>query len=312
MTEWHKLITIDTSWTSKQLEHHFKEVNGKLNIKLYTVKVSGTQILPDALAETLHEMLPDYIYSKTKISEIGEKKAALTVNHFFGKRNPNAEGKYGELLLFALVESVLGCKMVAHKIRTLSNFSDQMKGGDGVFIGNYTIFDGRSEPAYLIGESKVTQQYSTALDEALKSVKRFSDDLNSTQFRNTELIVAKENLILDDDMDVDELYNRLTPTTDSYKSQIIVHPILLMYDDSSIVNSEKNYSATRNDLEAKIRDEFSSRKAKIIESINKRLEVYPEIKNVYLDFFLIPYNDVDKFRNAMYYFIHGIPFQKTQ
>ena len=155
------------------------------------------------------------------------------------------------------------------------------------------------------------KSYSKALDEAFKSIKRFSDDLISPQFRTTELIVAKENLMLDDNMDVDELYNRLTPTSDLYKSQIIVHPILLMYDDTAIKNSEKNNNATRDDLEAKIKEEFENKKIGIVESINLKLESYPEVKNVYLDFFLIPYNDVDKFRNAMYYFIHGVPFQKT-
>jgi hypothetical protein len=56
---------------------------------------------------------------------------------YFCKRAPNSEGKFGELLFFALAESVLRCKLLSLKIRSLSNFSDQIKGGDGVFLGSY-------------------------------------------------------------------------------------------------------------------------------------------------------------------------------
>ena len=309
-TQWDKLIQIDRSWVDQQLEHHFKEVDKKINIKLYTVKVSGTQILPDGLVETLHEMLPDYVYNTKEIASMGQRKAGLKANHFFGKKDPKADGKYGELLLFALVESVLGCKMVAHKLRSLSNFKDQVKGGDGIFLGNYQIFDGRTEAAYLIGESKIMGQYSKALTDALDSVNRFCSNSNSPEFRRTELIVAKENLFLDDAIDIDELYDRLTPTTELYKSQILVHPILLMYDDRTMKNCERENSATRDDLEASIRSGVAQRREQIINFIKSKVTAYPEVAKVYLDFFLVPYNDVDTFRDTMYYHIHGVTYPR--
>ena len=309
-TEWDKLIKIDRSWVDQQLEHHFKEVDKKINIKLYTVKVSGTQILPDGLVEKLHEMLPDYVYNTKEIATMGERKAALTANHFFGQKDPKADGKYGELLLFALVESVLGCKMVAHKLRSLSNFRDQVKGGDGIFLGNYQIFDGRTEAAYLIGESKIMGQYSAALADALDSVNRFCGDSNSPEFRKTELIVAKEKLFLDDAVDIDELYDRLTPTSELYKSQILVHPILIMYDDTTMKNCERDNSATRDDLESSIRKGISNNREHIINFIKSKVATYPEVAKVYVDFFLVPSNDVNKFRDTMYYHIHGITYPR--
>lgn len=302
-----KLIQINRSWTSQELVHHFKEVKGKVNIKLYTVKVTGTQILPDSIVSTLHQMLPDYVYGKRKIAEIGERNAGLTANHFFGRRNPNTEGKYGELLLFALVESVLGCKMISHKIKTLTNMSEQVKGGDGIFIGEYEIADGRKQMAYLIGESKIMSQYSAALGDSLDSLNRFHGIVKSPEFRNTELLVAKENLMLDDTMDVDELYDRLNPNSELYKSQLLVHPVLLMYNEASMQLSELN-SATQMELEESIKTDILAKKDRIVASINSKLELYPDIAKVYLDFFLIPFNDVSKFRDTMYYHIHGIPY----
>src|SRR4051812_35623191 len=101
-------IQIDKGWVGRQLQNHFNDIHGKVNVKLYTVKVSGTTIAPGAIVEELHNMLPNYVYGKKKINELGELKAGLKANHFFGKRDPKTDGKYGELLLFALVESVLG------------------------------------------------------------------------------------------------------------------------------------------------------------------------------------------------------------
>ena len=133
--DWKQLIQIDSSWVSKQLQPQFNDVNGKLSIKLYSVKASGTSIEIDGLANELHLMLPHYVYSKKQIQEMSPMVAGLKANHFFGKKDPQSDGKYGELLLFALVESVLGCKMVAHKLNVLGNFNDQVKGGDGIFMG---------------------------------------------------------------------------------------------------------------------------------------------------------------------------------
>lgn len=307
MIDWKKYIQIDRSWVSRQLELHFNQIDSKINVKLYTVKVSGTTMLPNGLVEELHLMLPDYIQSKQEIERVGERKAALKANHFFGRKDPRADGKYGELLLFALVESILGCKMVAHKIRTLTNFKDQIKGGDGIFLGNYIIPDGREEAAYLIGESKVTAQYSVAIDESLGSINRFNDVKNSPEFLSNELVIAKDNLLVEDTLDIDEIYDCLTPTTDKFRNQILVHPILLMYNDATIKKVESQ-SATRADLEDNIKKSIEDKQLDLVTLINQKLQDYPLVKNVYLDFFLIPYNDIDAFRNAMYYQIHGVTY----
>lgn len=82
LTDWTKLISIDRTWCDAQLQDHFREVDDKLNLRLCTVKVSGTQILPDSIVEVLHEKLPDYVYSKQEILDLGERKATQKANRF--------------------------------------------------------------------------------------------------------------------------------------------------------------------------------------------------------------------------------------
>ncbi|WP_312793014.1 DUF1837 domain-containing protein [Sphingobacterium sp.] len=306
--QWDRLIKIDRTWVDNELQEHFSDVSSKIKLKLYTVKVSGTQMLPDSIVDALLQMLPDYVYNNNEIQNLGERRAALSANQFFGQKDPKADGKYGELLLFALVESILGCKMVAHKIQTLTNFTDQVKGGDGIFLGDYTIFDGSIQPAYLIGESKIMGQFSAALKDAILSLDRFHNLKDSAKFRSTELLVARNNLPIDDSIDPEELFERLNPTSNVFKDQILVHPVLLMYDESVIAKCESSFSSTRKEFEDNIRLLIGDKKTNIIQTITEKIALSEGVKNVYVDFFLIPFNDVNKFRNAMYQAIHGIPY----
>jgi len=308
-TNWSDYIQIDRTWVDKQLKNHFSDISDKLTIRLYTVKVSGTTIIPNGLADELYFMLPDYVYSPDKIEELGKRKAYLTANKFFGRKDPQTDGKYGELLLFALVESVLGCKMVGHKIASLSNFRDQVKGGDGLFLGNYALSDGRLTPAYLIGESKIMGNYSGALTDAFKSIDRFHN-ASSDEFLTSEFIVAKGNLVFNNEDDLDELYDRLTPSTNKFKEQVLVHPVLIMYNSDLVKNCETAGGLTPSDLEELLFNAISKTKEKIVKSINNKLVTKPNLKTIFLDFFLIPFNDVDKFRNLMYYLIHAEHYTK--
>lgn len=306
--QWQQLIEIDPGWVSRQLNNHFYDFQDKVTLRGYTIKASGTTLSPTGVVKELYGMLIPYVQSG-KLNTQQEIVAAMSLaTKFFGEKNTQTDGKYGELLLFALVEAVLQCKMVAHKIRTLSNFKDQVKGGDGIFLGNYLI-NGNEEKAYLIGESKIMGDYNSAISDALLSIDRFHDPSTAAEFYNTELIIAKDNLIIGDSVDLDELYDRLTPTTAEFREQNLIHPILLMYNSKNI--NEFEVKANNNqELESFIKDEFIKRKDTVKRSILKKVQTYPNIKKVYLDFFLLPFNDVDSFRNAMYYEIHGVPFKK--
>lgn len=308
-TNWTDIIQIDRTWHTRQLNQHFNEIEGLLNVTLYTVKVSGTIVSPESISNELHEMVPLYVYGKKKIDEMGALKAGQRSSWYFGRKDPTTDGKYGELLLFALVESVLGCKMVSHKIRVLTNYVDQVKGSDGLFIGSYMIADGRNMPAYLIGESKVTAKFTTALGEALNSIDRFCNMSKNPSFLSTELIVASENMIMEDGIDTEELYKRLTPTTDEFREQILVVPIMLMFN-SKIVNDCANAGyATPADLEKEINRQLLDSKSNVLKNIKDRLAGYSEAKKIHLHFFLVPHTDITAFRNLMYYKIHGVKYK---
>lgn len=324
--DWEKKINIDTEWANRLLVNHFTEKSTKIVVRAYTPKVTGTKFCCNALIEELGYLLPAYVHSHKSKKNIfkslsiryGEELATERIQNalyseaqsFFGKKDPTTDGKYGELLLFALCESILKSKMVAHKIEGLSNAKDQVKGGDGIFLGNYKNSKGKIVPAIFIGESKIMQDRSKSIDDALDSLNRFHNPETQSEFNKMEFIVANRTLSLDEkDIDYDEVYERLTPGSEKFTNQITVHPILLMYNTTTISKLETDAS-DKDDLELLIKNHLIKKKDEIVKIINEKIDTYPEIKKVYVDFFCFPFNNIDNFRNGMYFNIHKVPFTK--
>ncbi|WP_374505788.1 Hachiman antiphage defense system protein HamA [Flavobacterium sp.] len=324
--DWEKKIKIDTEWSDRQLTHHFTNKNAKITVRAFTPKVSGTTFSCDALIEELGYFLPDYVHTdiskknklKSLTSQFGKTTAEKRFDtalykealSFFGKKDPTTDGKYGELLLFALTESILKSKMIAHKIEGLSNAKDQIKGGDGIFLGNYEIEEGQFEPAIFIGESKIMQGFSDCIDDALGSINRFHAPDTKAEFNSMEFIVANKTIFIDDsDIDYDKIYEMLTPGSQAFQNQILVHPILIMYNTSHIENFEKK-ATTKAHLEFLIKTHLESKKDKLVEKINEKLKTFSQIEKVYVDFFCFPFNNINNFRNGMYFNIHKVPYSK--
>ncbi|UOX32377.1 DUF1837 domain-containing protein [Flavobacterium sediminilitoris] len=326
--DWEKTIKIDSSWVDRQLMSHFKNKDFKITVRGYTPKVTGITFKPDDLIDELSYFLKDYVHSesskKTELKSLkakfGEESGSKRLDEslkdkalvFFGDKNPQTDGKYGELLLFALVESILKCKMVAHKIKSLSNSVDQVKGGDGIFLGYYETEDENFTNALLIGESKIEQGFSSAVDNAFESLSRFYNSEVQSEVNTMEFIVANENLFIDEDstdIDFEEVFNRLTPGTDEFRDQVYVHPILIMYNTDRI-NTFEERATSKDKLEELIKDFMVNEEKKFIEKIKAKVDESDAMKKCFLDFFIFPFNNIDSFRDGMYYKIHKAPYRK--
>ncbi|WP_157578260.1 Hachiman antiphage defense system protein HamA [Tenacibaculum ovolyticum] len=332
-----ELFQIDKNWMEKELLFHLAErFEEKISMRLYTVKPSSTQMDFLSLSSFLTKIIPHYVYSINEIeddikrnlrrNENAIRKSNIELNEheliriisseeeriknetwidifnqsriFFRKKGEDyIGGKYGELMLFALVEGVLECKMVAHKIKHLTNVNDEIKGSDGIFLGNYN-----KSKAILFGESKVMQSMSGAIVDALDSIDRYHNYKESAHNKNHELIIAREHIHKYNvkGVNIDELYDRLDSSTDEYKEQLLVHPIILMYERSFIKKIQKkaNTHDEFNQMITKELIERFKRKDEVFDLIKKHVKKH-NLEHSFLDFFLIPVDDVSKFRNAM-------------
>lgn len=323
------LVNINKSWIDRELTHHYAEnVNDKLKVRLFTIKASGTTISPNSLANALLDFLPDYFKTKVEIDaevrrqmdafvaegstateiEMREQSIALVQNRtyrqaskFFNRKSAdNKTGKYGELLLFACAEALFDCKMIAHKITNITNYHDEVKGGDGIFLGNYLLSDSTKKAAYFIGESKVWKQYASAQTDALDSINRFYDDDVQANFTGLEFFIAKKDINKFDDgkIDINQIYDRLNPTSSAFKDQVAVHPILIMYDSPSYTKLMTE-AADNVSLEALIAESVKAKLLRTLERVSTKVGAYKHLNKVYLDFILIPIESVDAFNKAM-------------
>jgi hypothetical protein len=302
---WEQLLQIDDKWVDKHLVTQAHTRNFKKSIRGYSLKFSGTKNSHKSFTEELSELVGYFTNSKSEVNRIGEKKALKLGEKIFGNIPPSTEGKYGELILFTLVESILRCPMIAHKIP--SSFNDQVKGGDGIFLGNYEYEPGLFQEAILIGESKIWQNYASALADSLESIDRFHGNINSSLFNAQEFIVAKRGMVTDTNIDYDTLYRYLSPGEDEHNSCIHVHPTFIMYE-TNVINSIERDATTRDIAESLIKSYLTKRHDEHIKLINDKILEYPDLDTIYLDFFILPVKSVDDFRNALFLEIHGIPY----
>lgn len=328
------LSKVDQDWINKELISHLTEkVDDKLSLRLYTVKSASSQIDFLSLSKFLTKIIPHYVYSINEINKEIERKIRRNEDYLGSLRNKYSTedwkellkneqdrveketwielfnqsrilfkkkgenyigGKYGELMLFALVESVLGCKMIAHKIQHLTNPHDEIKGSDGIFIGEYL-----GKKAILFGESKIMKSLSKAVTECLDSINRFHNESSSSFNIDFELTIARKDLNSYDG-DIDELYDRLDSTSDVYKEQNLIHPIILMYE-RSFFKSLRKKSLSNAEFNELISLELKKRikqKDEVYDLLQKHIQE-KKLDHVYLDFFLVPVEDVSKFRDTM-------------
>lgn len=305
--DWEQLLQIEDSWPDSFLLKQAHSRDLKTVVRGYTLKFSGTENKYTTFTQELCDIIANFIYGK---ADIARKKSPIRAGNearlVFGKADPAKDGKYGELILFALVESVLRCPMVAHKIPT--SFNDQVKGGDGLFMGMYEDQTGTPQEAILIGEAKIWQGYAPALEDALKSVNRFHDDTNSSQFVAQEFMVAMRSLSKLEGVDLEALYDYLSPDKEEYQSCLLVHPTFIMYETPEIDNIE-TIASRQQEAEELIKAYIKKEHKTHQNLIKTKTASYPALKKIYLDFFILPVRNVAAFRNDLYFRIHATPYQ---
>jgi hypothetical protein len=295
--DWEKFITVDGNWVAKHLTQHQIETANKLTLRTYSIQYSGTKYETTALVEFVSNSLKKYILNEKEIKQL-EERGIEPYRHalqYFGNRNPSSEGKFGELILYLLTEAILKVPLVVFKIPT--NPNDQIKGGDGLFCGNY-----KNMPAILIGESKTWQSLNDALNDAFLSLDKLHNEYDHSAL-NYEYFVAKKNIRVDlSKEEIDYLYDCFTPGSEAYKKRILVHPVLIIYNDDRISTID---ASDNKDGESKIKILIEEKLPEYLSKLETLCKNHKEVAEVYLDFFFMPLKSVDSFRQALYQALHG-------
>ncbi|AHJ76986.1 MULTISPECIES: HamA C-terminal domain-containing protein [Kosakonia] len=307
LIDWKELIVNKHTWIESRLVNHPSDTDAKIVSRIFTIPFSGVIQEHQPLVDSMADAIEHYVFDKEALSKMKAegvtpfRKAA----QFFGDTNPVKDGKYGELLLYILSEAILNTPMVSHKITSLSNLNDQVKGGDGVFFGVY-----RNNLSILIGESKIYKSFSGALDSAFDSLDRFTRSYTNGALGH-ELFMARTNVSNNFDFETMELiYRAFTPGDEIYSECVKTHPVLLVFEDNEIKKIEEK-AVNKSEAENLFNVWLTTKKKAIKAAIDERLAKYPNVKPCFLDFFLIPMTDVGEFKKSLYRAIHGIDYKEN-
>ncbi len=299
--DWEKFITVDGGWVAEHLTEHTIIEEGKLIIRTYSIQFTGTKYDTNSFAQFIAASIQKYVLNDKEIERI--KKAKLEpfiyALQYFGNKNPTYDGKYGELVLYLLTEAVLKVPMVIFKLPT--NPNDQIKGGDGLFCGDY-----KGLPAILIGEAKTWSSFKDALKDAFVSLDKFYKEYEYSAL-NYELFVATKNIRIDlSKEELDYIYQCFIPSTQEHKARVKVHPVLIIYDDENIdgINALNNQ-----DGENKIKEIINQNLNSYASNVKELCKEFREVSEVYLDFFFIPMKSVDDFKHLLYKTFHSVEWR---
>ncbi|SCY64241.1 protein of unknown function [Flavobacterium anhuiense] len=296
--DWLKLIKVDRDTFLNWFFLHEEEViSDDIKVKFYSLKCENNELNIEGFINYLYCEVEKYVFDEKEIKELIEDghnplEKALS---YFGDIDPLTDGRYGELILYLFVESVLQAPMIVHKISQTYNNNDQVKGADGIFIGNIN-----DKATLLIGESKMRNNFNLCVGDVMESLGRFITDFETVE---RELDVAKKHLSRNlydlERSDLDFIYQSLRVKQKEFKEYSICYPAFLMYKEKKI---GKIIDEDLTEIENEVLKLIKSVKTKRANYIKKSL---PDVLDITLEFFMMPVKDVSSFREMCYQIFHN-------
>lgn len=287
----HKLDQIIDS-----VEHAEKLADLTAVTRMHFLKFDGNGVpLVKALAEFMYEHVIDYCLSArdrpVKLSAQESMRLAKAARKLFvhppaTEDDPDQTGEAGELLLYLLIEAILGAPQVVAKMELKTNPSLEINGSDGIHM---TWSESDSVVDVYFGESKIYQDIGAALSAALKSIDSFHE---KDILRHELLLVTRQLKHAHDKVKslVEQLFSSGVPS----ETIRINHACLIGYNWKIYEDIMKLKAGER--LQS-LRKAYTEDATRIHSLCQKRAPSFKN-KQVNLTFFFLPFENVKDFRNA--------------
>lgn len=196
------------------------------------------------------------------------------------------DGKWGELILFTMVEGFLDIPMMSHKLGWKQNPTDQVKGSDGLFFGEF-----EGSPTLGIGEAKMYTDLEGGIEEALDSTDRFHGE--DSQLRNQhELTVAMGNP--SDNLSKEKIELLSSLFTGESQDYQMLHPIFVGYEDDELEGFQTKPVEDDQELVDQLQNHIED--TDLLSKVTDSLEDdYSHLRKHWLTFFFLPLEDKDQF-----------------
>lgn len=220
-----------------------------------------------------------------------------------GKKS--SSGEIGELILFVLLEGVLGAPAVASKPYLKMNGQDQVKGCDGVHI----LYDGNDVVIYY-GESKLSPDADYCVSDSAKSIKAYHANGGKKKGRDLSVIAQNVDLNISGDHKEaieNELLYYLNPVKRKKKERTYkeINACFLGFDHDSYKKLEAVDKAERNQL---LLEEITKGFPAILNKIDKSID--SDISDYNFHYFIMPFDSVSDLQKLCEEYLKPFSFHK--
>lgn len=201
-------------------------------------------------------------------------------------RQVEASGEAGEILLYLLLEAVLGAPQVVCKMELKGNPNVEVHGADGIHIA----FDHeRSCLNVYLGEAKLHQTLAGAISSVFASLKRLHA---GGQVQHELRLVTNHFKFLDQGLR--EQVSTLLDDTHPKGAVRITHACLIGYDWKEY--AKLNEPAERTLFVTEFADRYRKHGAQMLRNLTSQFAAFPK-KHLAFEFFFLPFASVDGFRH---------------
>lgn len=192
----------------------------------------------------------------------------------FSKSEKAKKGDYGELLLYMILDHFYDSKKFATKVRLRSSVKDQIKGYD---CAHFTLENG--ELFLWLGEAKLHEDFSGALDSAFESIKEHVE----TDYLKDEISILKTNVELENGELKTKVEDILKNPPSMQKLNLKI-PVFIGYEWTKLKSlTEQEF---RENIEKEIKKKFQN-----IKTRKEKLKT-----NFSLIFIILPFRDMKEFK----------------
>ncbi len=278
------------------LEHAYCIDGVNANIRMHYLKLDGNgRPMVKALAKMLYTYVIDYcLSSRNRKEPLTTRQAAkLTKEARNLFRHPDISGdsadktgEAGELLLYFLIEAVLKAPQVVSKMELKTNHKDEVKGSDGI----HARFNNESGLVdFFFGESKLYQESSTAIAEAIKSV----SDFHEIEMYQHEFTLVTKHFKYAGEATRDAVAS-LIVHGEPGAGVCINHACLIGYDFKGF--NQSSVSGPPEDVLQDFLDKFSIDGTRLTKLLQSRFDKFDK-KYIKFEVFFLPFPSVSEFRN---------------
>ncbi|HEY6878231.1 MAG TPA: DUF1837 domain-containing protein [Polyangiales bacterium] len=241
-----------------------------------------------ALTQLLARQVVDFCIPRSRRNEAQEHLRRTGSIEEFARLHEEARelftslehsGEAGELLLYMLLERMLGLPQILCKMSLKTSRKMHVHGTDGV----HARFEDDGRLALYWGESKLYQSFGSAVDDCLSSLSPYL--AQDPTVRDQDLLLLREYVNVDDEASIDALRRYFLATTPEAAR--------VEFRGACLVGFDRRAYPKPND--PKLKAIVAGWRDRIVRGIGEhRLERFE------IEFFLIPFPSVDAFRAGVH------------